>query len=183
MNYIFLAIIIGEIAFWVFLLAGLLLRYKWGVKNVSLIFLALTPIIDVFILVFTFIDLYNGTKPHFFHGMSAAYIGFSLIYGPGTIRRVDKWAAYKWSNGTRPVKTILKGNAEIKYQWKQFYRFVICMAIVSGLISLAFLIVPFKETFWFIYWLINNIGLVFIWLLVGPIRITNKYKQSSISKN
>lgn len=176
MNIIFVAIIIGEVAFWIFLLLGLLLRYKWGSQKLSILLLASTPIIDVFLLVFTYLDLSNGTKPHFFHGLSAAYIGFSIMYGHRTIRWADKWAAYKWSSGIRPVKKKLSGQENIRYQWKEFFRFTTCMAMVSALIAIAILIVPFGESFWFIYWIVNNIGLVILWLFFGPIRSIAKNK-------
>lgn len=179
MNIIFLAIIVGEIAFWIFLLLGLLLRYKWGYKQISLVLLASTPIIDLFLLFFTLIDLSNGVKPHFFHGLSAAYIGFSIMYGHRTIRWADNWASYKWSAGNRPVKKKLYGKEDISYQWKEFFRFTICIIIISTLIALAFLIVPFEDTFWLIYWLINNVGMVIIWLLIGPIRSITKNKPKS----
>ncbi|UZW64945.1 hypothetical protein OC195_11740 [Priestia flexa] len=80
MNPIFLAIILGEVAFWMFLALGLLCRYVWKKEKLSLVLLAATPLIDLFLLGVTFIDLSTGTKPTFFHGLSAAYIAFSIVY-------------------------------------------------------------------------------------------------------
>ncbi|WP_019424368.1 hypothetical protein [Paenibacillus sp. OSY-SE] len=170
MNLIFLAIIIGEIAFWIFLVSGLLLRYVWGLNKLSIILLASTPLIDIFLLIITFIDLSNGTKPHFFHGLSATYIGFSITYGHKTIKWADQWAAYKWASGERPEKKKLHGKEKVKYQWREFSRFFVCAVIILTLVGIAFFIVPFEDTFWLIYWVVNIIGTVIIWLVFGPVK-------------
>ncbi|MGK0699646.1 hypothetical protein ACR3I8_08840 [Priestia flexa] len=147
MNPIFLAIILGEVAFWMFLSLGLLSRYVWKKEKLSLILLAATPLIDLFLLGVTFMDLSNGTKPTFFHGLSAAYIAFSIVYGHQTIKWADQWANYRWNNGTLPEKITLVGEVRKQEQWRSFYRFCKCSFIMLILIGSAFLSFPFKMLF------------------------------------
>ncbi|MBD8500093.1 hypothetical protein [Paenibacillus arenosi] len=179
MNMILLSIVIGEIAFWVFLFAGLLFRYVFKMKKLSTIFLLLTPLIDIFVLSATLIDLSRGAPAHFVHGLSAAYIGFTLIYGKRTIQWADRWAAYRWGAGNRPLKKKLVGKDELEHQWHEFKRFCSCMMIINVIISMFYFFVPPKQTFWFTYWIINNVGLIFIWLFVGPIWSKVKHNGKS----
>ncbi|WP_210610469.1 hypothetical protein [Priestia flexa] len=180
MNPIFLAIILGEVAFWVFLSLGLLSRYVWKKEKLSLILLAATPLIDLFLLGVTFMDLSNGTKPTFFHGLSAAYIAFSIVYGHQTIKWADQWANYRWNNGTLPEKITLVGEVRKQEQWRSFYRFCKCSFIMLILIGAAFFIVPFQDAFWLIYWLVAIISSIFIWFIMGPLRFTTKKQDTSL---
>ena len=59
MNFIVWLIIFCEVAFWVVILLGLVTRYILKQKTLGLLFLALTPVIDLIILITTSIDLMN----------------------------------------------------------------------------------------------------------------------------
>jgi len=74
--------IIGcEIAFWIFILAGLTARYIFKMKRTSAVLLILTPVTDLFLLTATVIDLKNGTPASAMHGLAAIYLGVSIVYG------------------------------------------------------------------------------------------------------
>ena len=54
-----------EIAFWFVILLGLVTRYILNQQTLGLFFLALTPIIDLILIITTVVDLMNGAKmPH-----------------------------------------------------------------------------------------------------------------------
>ena len=49
-----------EIAFWFVILLGLVTRYILNQQTLGLFFLALTPIIDLILIITTVVDLMNG---------------------------------------------------------------------------------------------------------------------------
>ena len=59
-----LFIIAGEVLFWIVLLAGVCARYLLRWRSVSTILLAATPLIDIVIIVLTYIDLYRFARRH-----------------------------------------------------------------------------------------------------------------------
>ena len=64
MNGIAWGIIVCEIMFWVFILAGLIVRYGWRKKQLGLRLMAMSPVIDLVLLVLTVYDLRQGTERH-----------------------------------------------------------------------------------------------------------------------
>ncbi len=66
--------IIGcEIAFWIFVAAGLCVRYLLGKKRLGVALLMATPIIDLLLLVATVVDLQRGATASMVHGIAAIY--------------------------------------------------------------------------------------------------------------
>lgn len=62
--------IIGcEIAFWVFVFAGLSVRYLLGMKRIGIGLLMATPVIDLLLLVATVMDLQRGATASMIHGI------------------------------------------------------------------------------------------------------------------
>lgn len=171
-----LIILIGEIAFCFFLLTSIIFRYKFGFKRISILMLIMTIIINILQMLAIFVHLFYGAKPTFFHGLTAVFIGFSLVYGRRTIQWTDEWAAYKWSSGSKPVK--VEKSVDINYQWNEFYRVCLCIGLVTGLILISFFFVPFKDAFWLIYWLIVNVSIVIFWLFIGPLKAIKKSKTN-----
>lgn len=60
MNFIVWLIIFCEIAFWVVIILGLVTRYILKQQKLGLFFFALTPIVDLILLITTVVDLMNG---------------------------------------------------------------------------------------------------------------------------
>jgi hypothetical protein len=105
MNWIIWTIIICEIGFWVVILAGLVSRYLLKKEKLGLFFLALTPLVDLILLIATGLDLYNGAIANIAHGLAAVYIGVSLAYGKGMIQWADKRFQYYYlKQGDKPIK-------------------------------------------------------------------------------
>lgn len=50
-------------------------------KGLGLFFLALTPVVDLVLLIATAVDLYNGATAGTVHGIAAIYLGVSIAFG------------------------------------------------------------------------------------------------------
>lgn len=105
MNLVAWTIIACEIGFWVVIIAGLVTRYIFNRKRLGLFFLALTPVIDLLLLVVTAADLYNGAIATQVHALAAIYLGVSIAFGKSMIRWADeRFLYYIKKAGPKPVK-------------------------------------------------------------------------------
>src|SRR3954465_9131427 len=91
----------GEVAFWLFVVGGLVSRYTFGKKKMGLFLLSCTPVIDLLVLLFTGIDLKNGAEANYLHGLAAIYIGVTVVYGKSMIRWADQRFAYRYKKGSK----------------------------------------------------------------------------------
>ena len=80
MNFILWLIIFCEVAFWVVILLGLVTRYVFRQKKLGLFFLALTPVVDLILLVATTMDLMNGATAEIPHAIALQSIFQFLLY-------------------------------------------------------------------------------------------------------
>lgn len=103
-----LALVIGcEIAFWVFLLLGLAVRYVARQRMLGAIILACVPLVDIVLLLATFLHLRSGVTADITDGLAAAYLGVCVAFGPSIIRRMDARVAHRFAGGPpapRPPK-------------------------------------------------------------------------------
>lgn len=105
MNFIAWTIIACEVGFWVVILLGLITRYIIKRERLGLFFLALTPVIDLILLVITATDLINGATATMAHAIAAIYLGTSIAFGKSMIRWADeKFLYYVKRQGTKPVR-------------------------------------------------------------------------------
>ncbi|MBE1553173.1 hypothetical protein [Sporosarcina limicola] len=105
MNFVAWTIVACEIGFWVVILLGLLTRYIFNREKLGLFFLALTPVIDLILLIVTATDLYNGATATQVHAISAIYLGASIAFGKSMIRWADeRFLYYVKKQGKRPVR-------------------------------------------------------------------------------
>lgn len=79
-------IIACEIGFWLFVAAGIVVRYLFGKKKASMILLICTPVTDLVLLLATVVDLRNGAVASTMHGLAAVYMernmpGMSALAG------------------------------------------------------------------------------------------------------
>lgn len=94
MNGIAWMIVFCEIAFWVVIVLGLAVRYLFKQHTLGLLFLSLTPVIDLILLAATGVDLYRGASATAAHGIAAVYIGISIAYGKQMIQWADEKFQY-----------------------------------------------------------------------------------------
>lgn len=106
MSLIAYLIIAVEIGFWVFIAAGLVTRYLLGRKRLGLLLLAMTPLLDLTLLIATTYDiLANKATATAAHGIAAIYLGVSLTYGKRMIRWADERFRYHiMKKGPKPAK-------------------------------------------------------------------------------
>lgn len=130
-----LAFIIGcEVAFWVFVLAGLVCRYLLGWKRAGAMLLVCTPIVDLALLVATALDLRSGAEAGFFHGLAAVYIGVSIAFGHGMIRWADERFAYRFAGGPPPRKKAKHGAEHARQERRGWLLHLLAWAIGCALL-------------------------------------------------
>ncbi|WP_174844549.1 hypothetical protein [Cryobacterium serini] len=139
-----IAIIIGcEVGFWVLIVLGLVARYVLGLKKTGLTLLAMTPIVDIILLVTAAMDLISGATATIFHGIAAIYLGFSVAYGHKMITRADLHFAHRFAKGSAPIK--LYGPRYAVECWKDVARTGLAVTVALGTIWLLTLVVDSSD--------------------------------------
>jgi hypothetical protein len=134
-------ILAAEIAFWVVLGAGLVARYLLGRRRLGAALLLMAPLVDLVLLAATTIDLARGASAAFAHGLAAAYIGFSVAFGPSVIRWADARFAHRFAGGPPPQRPPRYGRARARHEWREFGKALLAWAIASALLATAIAIV------------------------------------------
>ncbi|MET3695739.1 hypothetical protein SAMN05877753_102730 [Bacillus oleivorans] len=134
-------LIIGcEIAFWVVIGLGLITRYIWNQKKFGLFLLALTPLIDLVLLIATSHDLINGATASLAHGLAAVYIAVSLVFGKSMIQWADlHFQYYILKQGTKPER--LYGIQYAKHYFKGWLKHAISYVIGTALLILIIFLI------------------------------------------
>ncbi|MGZ9586006.1 hypothetical protein [Paenibacillus marinisediminis] len=132
MNMLVYFIIGCEIGFWVVILAGLFARYVWKQERLSLILFALTPLIDLALLVATAVDMKNGATATTAHGIAAIYIGISIAFGKRMISWADERFRYYVLKGPKPIR--LTGTAYAKQYFGSWLLHALAFVIGQGML-------------------------------------------------
>jgi hypothetical protein len=129
-------IIACEVLFWVFILLGLTARYLFKKEKLGFFLLALTPVIDLLLLIATSIDLYRGASASMAHGLAAVYIGVSIAFGKSMIQWADARFQHYVSKTelSKPIKKF--GIDFAKHNAKGFIRHIIAFVISSSILGL-----------------------------------------------
>jgi hypothetical protein len=156
-----------EIAFWVFLLAGLATRYLLRARGVSRVLLVCVPLVDVVLLVATVIDLSRGGTADVTHGLAAVYLGFSIMFGHSMTRWADQRFAHRFANGPTPWKPPKSGVERVRHEWREWGRCVAACSIAAAIMLVLIFVVSTPEhttALWRV--MIPRLGvLTGIWLL------------------
>ena len=136
MNFIAWLIIACEISFWIVILLGLIVRYLFNLKKLGLVLLALTPLIDLVLIVITSVDLYMGATATVAHGIAAVYIGVSLAFGKSMIQWMDERFRYYITKtaAAKPVKRY--GIPFAKHYANGFIRHIVSFLIGSAILAI-----------------------------------------------
>lgn len=127
-------IVACEIAFWIVIVSGLFVRYVFKRDKLGLFLLALTPVIDLILIVITSIDLYRGATATQAHGIAAVYIGVSIAFGKSMIEWTDeRFQYYLTKKGPKPKKRF--GMDYAKHYVKGWLRHVAAYAIGAVLLA------------------------------------------------
>jgi hypothetical protein len=159
----------GEIGFWVFIVAGLAVRYVLRARRVSAVLLAAVPLVDVVVLVATVLDLSAGGKPGFTHGLAAVYLGFSVVFGPSMVRWADERFAHRFAHGPPPPPK-RQGRERARHEWREWGK---CL-LACGLAAVALLVAIFAigeparvAPLWGWFPRLGTVSA--IWLFAGPV--------------
>lgn len=140
LNFVAWMIVASEIGFWVVIIAGLVTRYVFKLDKLGLLFLALTPVIDLILLVTSSVDLYRGATATTAHALAAVYIGVSIVFGKSMIQWADeRFRYYINKQGPKPIKRY--GIDYAKHYFKSWLKHVLSYILGAGfLVILIFLI-------------------------------------------
>lgn len=146
MNFIAWLIVACEIGFWVVIVLGLFTRYVLKKNKLGLFFLALTPVIDLILLIITGLDLYRGATSTTAHAIAAVYIGISIVFGKSMIKWADeRFRYYVIKEGPKPIK--LYGIEHSMHNLKGWGKHVLSYVIGAGiLVGIIFLISDSSRT-------------------------------------
>ncbi|GEK59850.1 hypothetical protein CHL76_14180 [Marinococcus halophilus] len=144
MNFILLLIIGIEIAFWVVIAAGLIARYVFQLPRLGLFLLALTPVLDLILLIAASADLLRGAAATTAHAIAAIYIAVSIVFGKHMIRWADeRFRYYIMRQGSKPSR--LYGYAYSRKYFKDWLKHVLAYVLGTGLL-------------WVVIFLVNDAG-------------------------
>lgn len=134
-----------EVAFWVFLVTGLAVRYTLRRPRLGATLLIAAPAVDVVLLGATAWSLHRGDSIEVGHALAAIYIGFSVAYGHRLIGWLDTRFAHRFDGGPAPTRTV--GAAYARECWADVARTALAGAIASALTaSLTWMASPGTDT-------------------------------------
>lgn len=164
------AIVACEIGFWVVLVAGMALRYPLRRPRLGALVLAGVPLVDVVLLVVAGVDLAGGARFSGSHGLAAAYLGFSLAFGPALVRWADVRFAHRFAGGPAPAPKPAGGSpARRAALWTEWLRVVLAVVIASAVLGVLALLADADQR----RTVLTSAGplwiVVGIWLVAGPL--------------
>lgn len=164
------AILACEVAFWVFLVGGLAVRYLLRRRRLSTVVLLGSPLADLGLLVLSAVDLARGAKATEAHALAAAYISFTVVFGHSMIRWADARFAHRFAGGPPPRKVPKRGPERVRHEWREWGKAVLACSLASGLIGLGVLLVDNSDRSKALVGFEAHLGLLLvIWLVVGPL--------------
>jgi hypothetical protein len=163
-------IVACEAAFWAVLATALTVRYVVRNKRASLLLLLLLPVIDLFLLTFTALDLKAGTRATVAHGLAVTYLGFTVAFGPLAVRWADSWFAHRFAGGPPPKKFPARGWPAVRDDLKLWLRCILAWAITLLLLrALIALLENEAVTQPLRIWYHIAFGSVVMWFILGPL--------------
>ena len=164
-------IIFCEVGFWIFLFGGLFVRYIVKLPKLGSSLLLCVPLLDVILLVATAYDLRSGTTAELAHGLAAAYLGFTLVFGPSVVKWADNYFAYKYNGQNKPNEKY--GWTYTKYEWEQWFKGLLACGIASVMLYLAIIFINNEaKTEALADWMYILPSLMIFWFLFGPLWYT-----------
>ena len=145
-------------------------RYLLRRERLSRALLFSLPVVDLFLLAFTALDLRSGTPATFAHGLATAYVGFTVAFGSVAVRWADQRFAFRFADGPPPVKAPSLGWPAVRYEFELWFRSIVAwvIAIVLLLALIAYLdneAVTARLQDWFRI----ALGSVIAWFIFGPL--------------
>lgn len=124
-------IVACEIAFWLVVATGLVLRYAARRPKQGWVVLTLVPVIDIVLAVAVAADLASGGTATMAYSLATFYLGFSLAYGQRMVAWADARFAHRFANGPAPTRPI--GKAYTRQCWSDVVRTGLACLLAAGL--------------------------------------------------
>lgn len=125
------AIVCCEILFWVFIVAGLIVRYGFRRERLGFRLMAMSPVIDIVLLLLTVFDLSRGSTATLAHGLAAIYIGVSLAFG----KQMIAWADERYRRFILREQVSRERISKARKERNGFYRHVLAFLIGGTLLG------------------------------------------------
>src|SRR5262245_17815776 len=100
-----------------------------------------SPLADLGLLVLSAVDLARGATATDAHALAAAYISFTIVFGPSVIRWTDARFAHRFADAPAPTKVPKRGPERVRHEWREFGKAVLACAMASALIGLGVLMI------------------------------------------
>ncbi|RSN70281.1 hypothetical protein [Actinomadura sp. WAC 06369] len=161
-----------DVLFWAFLVGGLAARYAAGRRTLGGVLLLCVPLIDVVLLAATVLSIRDGAEPTVWHGLSAAYLGITIVYGHRTVRWADARFARRFGEDPPPPPPKLYGRAAVVDAWTSWLRFLLAYALSAALMfGLVVLVGGLGTGAPLLVWL-NPLTKVLVYSLIWPVLTT-----------
>lgn len=125
------AIVCCEILFWIFIVAGLIVRYGFRREKLGFRLMAMSPVIDIVLLVLTVFDLSRGSTATLAHGLAAIYIGVSLAFG----KQMIAWADGVYRRVILKEQVAKERISRARRERNGFYRHILAFLIGGALLG------------------------------------------------
>jgi len=125
------AIVCCEILFWVFIVAGLIVRYGFRREKLGFRLMAMSPVIDIVLLLLTVFDLSRGSTATLAHGLAAIYIGVSLAFG----KQMIAWADGMYRRVILKEQVAKERISRARRERNGFYRHILAFLIGGALLG------------------------------------------------
>ncbi|WP_312086488.1 hypothetical protein, partial [Exiguobacterium sp.] len=117
--------------FWVFIVAGLIVRYGFRREKLGFRLMAMSPVIDIVLLVLTVFDLSRGSTATLAHGLAAIYIGVSLAFG----KQMIAWADGVYRRVILREQVAKERISRARRERNGFYRHILAFLIGGALLG------------------------------------------------
>jgi hypothetical protein len=164
-------LIVGcEIGFWLALLAALATRYLLNRERLSRTLLLALPLLDFMLLVFTVLDLRAGAAATFAHGLAAAYVGFTIAFGPVAVVWADQRFAHHFAGGPKPTGPPNQRWPAVRHELGLWVRCIVAAIITMALLAAMIAFIDNDpQTEALREWFRVAIGMVIFWFVFGPV--------------
>ena len=127
-------------------------------------------LLDLLLLVFTVLDLRAGVSATFAHGLAAAYVGFTIAFGPLAVVWADQHFAHYFASGPKADQPPNERWPAVRYELRLWVRWIFAattiMALLAGMIAF---VDNDSQTEALRNWFRVAFGMVVFWFVFGPV--------------
>ncbi|MGA6173909.1 hypothetical protein ACPEIF_27110 [Streptomyces sp. NPDC012600] len=152
--------------------AGLSARYVKGWKRLGGGVLLCVLLLDIVLLAATVISLRGGAEVTVWHGLSAAYLGFTVAFGHDTLRWADEKFGRRFGGVPERPRPVLYGRARVLREWRSWLRFLLAYGVSCALlVGMTWFVGGTERGALLLAWL-NPLTKILIYSLIWPVIVT-----------